>query len=211
MRSALPVLIAVALLAATAVGHGLRTNRWGRAKELAEAGRPLERLPRELGDWSGTDVEISAREMEIADAAGYLCRNYVHRPTGRRAMILIIYGRPGPIGSHTPDVCYRGAGFVLTPQTTRRAVKHQSGTAQFHTTTATKEGPRPEALSVWWSMSRDLALWEAPSVSRVHFAFTPVLYKVYLVRPLDSPRQADSEEHVKLSEQFLAQVFRSLK
>ncbi len=209
-RPLLPFAAAVGLILSAAAVHGLRTDRWGKAQALEVAGGPLTRVPDRLGDWVGTEVELDARQLQMADLAGHLCREYVHGPTRRKVLVLLVYGRPGAVGAHTPDVCYQGAGYQFAAAAAREAFKRGGEAADFWTGSAVKEGPRPEALSIRWCWSTDLLRWGAPSSPRWHYALAPVLYKLYLVRPVP-PGGEEAREFGEDADGLCELLLRALK
>jgi hypothetical protein len=211
MRSMLVVLVSLGLvLGATAV-HGSRTDRWGPNPALEQAGDQLERLPRELGDWVGTDQTLNENQLRIGEIAGYLAREYVHRPTGDRATVLIVYGRVGGIGAHPPDVCYRGAGFEIAEKPTPLALPQVEAGVEFLSLRASKNFPQPEALSVWWAWSGDLRGWTTPVYPRLHYALSPVLYKLYFIRNVPLGSTPETDKGLPAAQKLCLDVLRSLR
>lgn len=209
-RSTLLLAASAALIAGATVVHGLRTDRWGRAAVLDEAAKALKRVPARLDEWQGTDVELDDRQLQVGEIDSYLAREYVHLPSGRRATVLVLCGRPGAIGAHTPDICYQGAGFSMAGATGRRDLKGAAVPAEFATATAAKAGPPPEALSIWWSWSDKLEKWEAPARdARWRFAWSPVLFKMYVVRRI-APGRAEPPEDLEAASALAARLAAAL-
>jgi hypothetical protein len=191
MRRAWLFVVAAAILVATGVAHGLRTERWVPATEITEGARRLENVPLQSGEWAGKPVEIDARQLRIAQVAGHFACRYTHKPTGRDVTVLIVSGRPGAIGAHSPDVCYTGAGFRLSPDQTTAPLKGLSRPAQFSHAFASKGEPQPSHLSIWWAWSADGASWEVPTSPRARFWRSPNLYKIYFIRQVGSSTTPD--------------------
>lgn len=189
MKQMVLLVAAFVALGSTGVLHGLRTDRWGRAGVVVEAARALDGIPERFDGWVSTPVEIDERQLEIAEIAGYVCRRYVHEASGQDVLILMVCGRPGAIGAHSPDVCYEGAGFRMADDPARQLVKGPVP-AEFWLSVATRPEPRLQHLALWWAWSSDGKSWEAPANPRIHFARAPVLFKLYAIRQLTDPTKA---------------------
>src|SRR6516225_943605 len=101
MLSTSRVLIATALLVATGVVHGLWTDRWKPSADLERAVARLDSVPMTIGDWQATSLELPADEVQGAQLGGYLMRRYMNRFTGQQVLVVLMCGRPGPVGVHT--------------------------------------------------------------------------------------------------------------
>ncbi|MGL4551812.1 MAG: exosortase-associated EpsI family protein [Gemmataceae bacterium] len=211
LRSAAAVLVFAGLLVGGTVVHGLRTERWGKAAALGDAARALESVTREFGDWEATDVKLDDRQLQIGEIAGYLCRDYVHRPTGERVLVLVVCGRPGAVGAHSPEVCYRGAGYATSRDAAKEVVKGDGPPAEFHTASATKQGARAEKLAIAWTFSTDRKRWSAPETPRWTFALSPVLYKLYLVRQVAPDGREEAADAAEAVASFRKQMMLALK
>ncbi len=189
MKSLITIVSAIALLALAALGHGLRTDRWGVPADLQAAVAQLQQLPKELGDWTSTDGKLSDAEVAIAQIAGYLIRNYEHKYTQEKISIMILCGRPGPVAVHTPEICYAGAGFVPGPVEIYSMPK---GGSLWHSEFV-KQGAAEEKLRIhWaWSTNGDLIASKSPITD---FGLSKALYKIYVIRQvIGSKRQSDAE------------------
>jgi len=75
---------------------------------------PLGRIPKEIGDWTGTDEPLSPEVERIAGNDDYINRLYVRSISGEAANLYIAYsGRPRTMVGHRPQVCYVNAGWLL--------------------------------------------------------------------------------------------------
>jgi hypothetical protein len=193
VQQVLPILTAALLLIGAGIVHGLRSDRWGRSEVVQEAAARLKRIPTEIRDWTSEEVSIDTRQLQIADLVGHLCRRYTHQPTGISYLVLIVSGRPGAIGAHTPDVCYQGAGYRLKAPTLE-SLKVGATQNTFWQTVAERGEPRLEYLSLWWAWSTDGVRWEASNEPRLAFAKHPSLYKLYVIRSISRPDQASDTE-----------------
>ena len=193
----LPILISAAIILLGGAVRGVWTDRWtvDRAVEMASA--RLDRVPMAMGDWAGRPTEYDARDSSRAGITGGLVRRYVNRRDGAVVTLLIVCGHPGPISVHTPEVCYRGAGYDLLGRRFRRTIAPEGGDApaEFWEIRLTKRGAvAPQDLGILYAWSAD-GDWRAPDRdARLTFAASPFLYKMYVVRELTpalESRQAD--------------------
>jgi len=188
---------AIVLLVSSGFVHGYWTGRWGDPGALEAGGAALERVPESFGDWQGKSLEIDRRQLTQAEIDGYISRRYENQRDGRVVTVLLVCGRPGPISVHTPDVCYRGAGYVpaaspvlvsLDSESSRR--RTEFWTARFDR----QQSPVPESLQILWSWNAGGG-WESPDYPRLRFATARFLYKFYVIRattPADGAADAQA-------------------
>jgi len=182
MLRGLIIAVAVLVVVAVALFEGLRSNRWGESDDSKAAAEKLSRVPREFGEWVGTDSALDAKIVKIAEAAGYVNRSYVNRKNGEQIDVLLLCGPSGPIGAHTPDVCYGGLGYKCLGNPIPRQVTPTSGKATFWTARFEKVADATDhPLRVFWAWGVD-GDWEASKEPRLDFAGRTVLNKLYLVR-----------------------------
>jgi hypothetical protein len=175
---------AVILLVAFGVVEGLWTDRWALSGAVEQATDRLGAVPAGVGDWESKDEELDARQIERSGMSGYLMRQYTHRRTGETIQVLLVCGKPGPTCVHTPDVCYRGAGYVQQGPAKRRDLGGPAplGPAQFWTADFVKQDAVvPERLRIYWGWGTS-AGWQAPDNPRVSFVGQGALYKLYVIR-----------------------------
>jgi hypothetical protein len=183
MFRTVPVLIASVLVAVSGLAHGLWTARWQQSDELATALTRLPHVPRAVGDWRGRDLEVDEALFRQARAEGYWARRY-EKPGGDDAFsVILMCGRAGPMAVHTPDVCYRGAGYELAGPAERLTVDVPGAEpAQLWTARFRKESPTDGGeLRLYWGWTADGA-WEAPDWPRWTFGGRPLLFKLYIIR-----------------------------
>jgi hypothetical protein len=189
MRRSLPLLTSIFLLLAYGLADGYWTDRWALSKELAQVSESLAAIPRDVGDWQGTDDELDPRHIRRGELRGSLLRRYTNRRTGEVLNVLLVCGRPGPIAVHSPEVCLGGAGFQIKGRKTRQEIKASglSGrdafwVAQFHKPNAAV----PEIIEMYWAWHGGSA-WQAVENPRLDFARKRVLYKLYVTRAVLRP------------------------
>ena len=70
-----------------------------------------------IGDWKATTFELPAEERAMAGAVACLPGVHQSRAAGSPSRSCCSAASPGKISTHTPDVCYPGAGYTLnTPR-----------------------------------------------------------------------------------------------
>jgi hypothetical protein len=190
----LPVAAAFGVLVLTGVAHGLRSDRWGVAAEVREAAARLDRIPPTVGDWEGKPLDLDENALRIAQLVGHRAATFTHHVTAEKVSLIVLCGRPGPIGSHTPDICYQGMGLHMEGEPERRKVEAPGGlSAEFWTARFVGTGPVPEALRIWWAWGT-LGDWGASASPRLTLARNPALYKIYVVSPSRNPGGDLSED-----------------
>ena len=191
------VAAAVALLVSSGLVHGYWVGRWSDSEEIDAAVARLGRIPEVIDSWHGTSLEIDRRQLEVGEIDGYTSRRYEDRRSGQAVTVLLVCGRPGPISVHTPDICYRGLGFVPADAPAPSAFGRGPGRPAAAFFSATFERPQattPQALRILWSWNAE-GRWEAPDLRRLRFASYPYLYKLYVIReatPLDGSDDDDT-------------------
>jgi hypothetical protein len=157
-------------------------NRWDAPRAAADATTiqaRLDAVPLRLGDWGGTPTAVDPGHLRVAEAKAHLSRTY--RNGGTAVTVLVLYGEPGPLGAHTPDVCYRSAGFRQAGRETRRAVP--GADAELWTARFDGPGVPASALQVSWGWTAGTE-WVAADNPRVAFAGHAGIFKLYLARSI---------------------------
>jgi hypothetical protein len=173
---------AVVILIAAGLVHGAWTNRWGPSPELAALATRFDCVPMKIGDWSGTPFELPPNERAMAGAVACLARRYSNQGRGQTVTVLLLGGLPGDISTHTPAVCYPGAGYTLSdPSAFKRKAGEGDRQAEFQTAVATRGGTRPSILRIFWSWNASKG-WSTPDDARWQFAAEPALSKLYVIR-----------------------------
>lgn len=100
------------------VGTGL-TYRWftrvtgASSPEPVMLEHPLATLPLRLGDWSGVDVPIDGRILDVAGTDDYVNRRYVEDGSNESVNFYLGYcSRPAKMLGHRPRVCYPANGWA---------------------------------------------------------------------------------------------------
>ncbi|MFC1782471.1 exosortase C-terminal domain/associated protein EpsI [Planctomycetota bacterium] len=85
---------------------------------------PLGDFPRQIGDWSGEDLDIplvTVEYMERYFADDYFSRRYVNKKTNTWVDVYVVYCSTTPAGmnGHRPQYCYTGHGWILDEDDTK--------------------------------------------------------------------------------------------
>lgn len=178
----LRIITAAVLIVGAGLVHGAWINRWGPSPEMAQLAARFESVPMTIGDWTASPFELGARERKMAGAEACLARVYTNHARGTSVSVLLLGGLPGDIATHTPDVCYRGAGYDLSPPTSFDHPPRPGGPrAGFRTALAARGGADPSVLRIFWAWHAATG-WTAPEDARWQFASEPTLCKLYVIR-----------------------------
>src|SRR5580765_3646194 len=109
----LPLFVAFAVVLVSGLAHGVWTQRWQPARELEEACTRLYAVPLKAGPWQGNNLEGDPDAFRQARAAGYWTRRYSKDAADAPITVILMCGRAGHMAVHTPDICYRGAGYEM--------------------------------------------------------------------------------------------------
>jgi hypothetical protein len=175
---------AVTALLFSGVLHGLWTDRWAAAEDLEADLARLQAVPAALGDWVGGDARPQMRPG--GEALVSLSRRYVNRRTGDAVTILLACGRPGPVSTHTPDVCYAASGYeVETPA----HFSTPTAPGEFFTARLNKKKSAEQTwLRIFWSWNAGDG-WQAADNPRLAYSARGRLYKLYLIHELARPNE----------------------
>jgi hypothetical protein len=202
MTNIIRIALAMVLIVGAGLVHGSWTSRWRPAPALQEQAKKLESLPMVLGDWTAISRELPARELAMTGAAGYINRLYTNSSKGLSISVLLLSGLPGDISTHTPEVCYPGAGYYLaTPDAFALTYGSPEQKAELRTAVAIRGGANPSVLRIFWVWKGSKG-WSAPEQPRWTFASESVLSKLYIVRQTEGvaidPKNDPSNEFIKV-------------
>ena len=201
----IPLLIGIPLIGLSTYIQGSWTDRWSDVSNqgMQQTASRYAAIPLKIGtDWIGEDTPYSKKELEAAGAHAHLSRVYRNRKTGERISVFMICGFARDVAVHTPDFCYRGAGFEVESRPETFEIE-SSGTMEqpltFWTSTFLKERPASAIHQriLWgWTSGEP---WNAPDYPRWKYPGNSPLNKVYLIHdiPPGIERQPDtlSQEH----------------
>ncbi|CAN5631992.1 hypothetical protein BH11PLA2_BH11PLA2_13340 [soil metagenome] len=242
--------------------HGFRTYRWDHKPSLDEYVNRLQSVPTSFGDWTseinrGAD-EVVRNGIEVVNnpvtgrpelryidnlkthgIEDYILRIYRNKRSTETYSVLVVCGRPGPIASHTPDVCYRGSGYTQNGDQSRGDVTvTEEGAAnrgQRYPLNFLKFRPpitrlESRELQIRWAWLPPSGKLSTPGSPRIEFASQPALYKVYVIHepptmlsptqqpassrtdsPLPSPTTFTAQDPSKFLLDFLPRLEAALK
>lgn len=173
---------ATTLIVGAGLIHGAWINRWGVSPALSALAARFRSVPMDIGDWSGTAFELDSKEKRMAGAEACLTRIYTQAGSGVSVAVMLLGGLPGKIAMHTPDVCYSLNGYTASAPVPYDCRPSPHGPlARFRTILATRDGPEPSALRIFWSWNASKE-WSAPEDARWQFGSKPTLCKLYVIR-----------------------------
>jgi hypothetical protein len=191
----LPLIAALVVLLVSGLVHGFWTQRWHSAEALTGAVVRVHAVPLHAGNWKGVNLDVDPELYEQARAVGYWMRRYTNGATGDSISVILMCGRAGHMAVHTPDICYRGAGYEMVGEPARYRLPG-SAACEFWAASFRLPGLAGVAdLEIYWTWGADNS-WKAPSSPRLAFGGQPYLFKLYVVReapgnPLQDPVTAD--------------------
>lgn len=179
MNRPMAIALGLATLIAGGVLHGVYADRWGKSSALEDAAARIGGVPRSFADWTSDDQPSDAAEFAQAGAEAYWTR--VYRKAGKEFLVILMVGRSGRMAVHTPEVCYRGAGYDLASPPMYHPVRTVRGQELGAVWTANflKPGSSTGDLQLSWAWS-DGGPWSAPNAPRWTFRGEPALYKLYV-------------------------------
>ena len=81
---------------------------------IALSPEALERLPLQIGDWTGRQVPLDDAVVRATDTDAHINRSYSRRNSLESLGLYIAYGvKARDLAPHRPEVCYTGAGWTL--------------------------------------------------------------------------------------------------
>jgi hypothetical protein len=173
---------ATTLIIGTGLIHGEWISRWGVSPALSALAARFQSVPMVIGDWTGKAFELDPEEKRMAGAEACLTRIYTQAGSRASISVMLLGGLPGKIATHTPDVCYSVNGYIAsTPVPYEYRPGPDGPLARFRTVLATREGPKPSALRIFWSWNASEG-WSAPDDARWRFGSKPTLCKLYVIR-----------------------------
>ncbi|MBX9788395.1 MAG: EpsI family protein [Pirellulales bacterium] len=212
MLRVLPVVLAGVLMVGAGVYQGFMSDRWGRhdSAAVARAVEALKRVPTTIGEWEGTDIAPSAentKQLQIAKVAGVVQRDYKHRKTGVVVSIYLATGRSQNICVHTPDKCYKAAGFKQEETAPHTLVYGDKKEATFNVGKFRRDNEDGILfLRIFWGWNGG-DKWIAPTGRKYALNWYPALFKLYAIRQISNQDQNLAEDPINdFLRQFLPVV-----
>ncbi len=178
-----------AAMLGTGLVHGFWTDRWSPSVETRVAADRLPTLPLTIGDWKGEEIESQPGQAG-PHVAGCLQRRYTNAHRNVTVVVALVCGRPGPVATHTPEVCYGASGYLVGE---KHPVQIADGDRPgvFWTSDAVRSRVTEETkVRIYWAWN-DGNGWKASRDARVEFPRHrhPVLHKLYVLRDIGGLRE----------------------
>jgi len=156
---------------------GAMKSPLGQSAAAADVQARLDAVPLALGaagEWVGVAHAVPPKHLRVAEAQAHLSRTYTHQSSRAAVAVMLLYGEPGPLGAHTQETCYVGAGYrQLAAATVRDLAGAEFWSARFEAASGAT------ALGVNWSWGTG-ATWKASENPRFDFAAHSRIYKLYV-------------------------------
>ena len=207
LRAAL-IIVALAVLVVAGVVEGYLSNRWGPSDELRTMSARVGRVPRVIGPWTGVEMRMEQKILDRAEATAAMSRAYQHEKSKAIVSVLLLCGPTGPIGAHTPDICYGGLGYKMMGSETRKTVSLSDNSTPAYWS-ARFEKPSDPGLEVCWAWGVD-GDWVASTSPRSEFMGRKGLFKLYATRGL-TPGEREGRPAPDLIREFLTDFLPEVK
>jgi hypothetical protein len=185
LRTAVPLLLGVAITCASGFMHG-RMNRRQDTEASIRAAQLLQEIPHDFGEWElAASPPLSSGVVAMLDCEGSIQRVYSHKSTGQSVTVAVLLGPPETIWAHLPDSCYP----FNTPYTVsepRQAVpfrRHGSPDETFWALTFRSGDVHGNLLRCYYAWS-DGRAWCNPAEPRFQFGGRSYLYKLQVAAHL---------------------------
>lgn len=203
----------LAAVAALLAGGAAYRNVAGANPELDEACARVAQVPYDIGDWKGAPLDAEERTFQSAGAQRYWMRSYASARLKTSLLVILMGGRAGKMAVHTPEICYRGAGYEMADRPAPADFQSELGEplGRFWTAKFSKKAGVTTELKLYWGWNAD-GLWQAPDSPRWRFRGQPFLYKLYVSHDLTGLSGASAGPGVvqDFARQFLPEARRAL-
>lgn len=224
------ILIAALALLGGGFLHGFASERWRTTQELEAALERVDLVPLDIGDWQGINLGgngVSAapglagvaafhraalnmkddpESFAQAGAQSHWIRSYTHQRTGQAFLVILMCGRAGRMSVHTPEVCYRGAGYEVAADPSRQEIRspQDDPLGAFWTARFLKQQGVTTDLRLFWAWAGTNQSWQAPDNPRWTFRGQPYLYKLYVSHDIpERVGSAPDQPALEFLQQFL--------
>lgn len=212
LKLIIPAALAIVILLGAMVKHRAMTGTGeGDERLIAFTTAVQNSIPKTIGEWTSEDRPLTEAEFKATNCTAYVSREYTNTRTGRIVSVYLVTGTQRHIVIHTPDKCYRGAGFTMVGGMKRHLsqIPPNDNSAEFTTSIFTRpDVDGPAQLRIFWTYSYD-GKWEAPSNPKVHFAWKSALCKVYFIanEPTESIQDFSDETIEDTAQMEFAKLF----
>lgn len=181
--------VLVAVLAVTVIEAQISDRFTASSVSAADFVDRFEEVPHVVGEWQGIDNPVDEQVKQTAGAVGHVSRTYTHRATHEKVDLWLIVGHARDTLRHTPNICYRSAGFRQVGTINKHTIDAPGEeSAHFFTAQFLKEDNHARAqMRVFWAWNANLPdeqQWEAPDNRRIYYGNNRALYKIYFTSPV---------------------------
>ena len=201
--------VAGLIIVSSAYVHGVYTDRWGRltSEKLKHYTARLDDVPTKFGDWTSVPQEVDPAEFKASGCDGSFSRNFTNSVTDDVISVFLVSGRGYHATIHTPDQCYKAAGFVMggTPQPHTFQTPGLADKNEVVHTVFRRDTPRgTEHLRILWTYSVDGA-WKSPklALAKQTLGTEEAIYKMYVIRAIQSAPEIDEDPAMEFLDEFL--------
>jgi hypothetical protein len=205
------IVIALCILTVSGLVHGMWAERWAPSLPLKKAAERVDLVPMEVGDWKAQAIEADRDAFFQAGAQKYWTRTYVHARKKTAMLVILMCGRAGRMSVHTPEVCYKGAGYDMASKKENVDLKSEFGDelGTFWSARFAKHTGVASDLRLYWAWNAN-GTWQAPSNPRWEFRGEPFLYKMYLSYDAPGLSTPSSEAVQDFLGQFVPELNKTL-
>ena len=211
MKRLATIVVALVILVVSGLVHGYWSERWAPSSALRAAAARVDKVPMEIGDWKAQTIDGDAGAFYQAGAQAYWTGSYVNTRNKTTMLVILMCGRAGRMAVHTPEVCYRGAGYEMqrVPDTLAATSATGEKLGTFWTARFSKAAGVASDLRLYWSWNVQGA-WQASAQPRWDFGGEPFLYKLYLSHDAPGPASAATTTALGFMRQFLPELDKTL-
>ena len=185
---AIPLTVVLVIVAIGTWKQGVYTDRFTwieqDTEQLDNFTKRLEHVPLEFGDWVGEVKAYNEDQFIRSKCNGCFSSMYENKRTGDAVTVYLVSGTARNATIHTPDWCYRGAGYEMKAKPNSYRISSDDISSEFVTTTFNRETAfEQQHLRIFWTFSEN-GTWEGPVRAKIHFAGKSALFKMYLISPI---------------------------
>ncbi len=199
----IPIAAAILIGIVGTVAHGIYTERWlpFETDQLKKFTTRIPKVPLKIGNWSGVEDPVNETEFEQTHCTTCIQRTYTNKELDSGVSLYLVSGTASNICRHSPDWCYRNAGFVQRGALTTYSVPVEGIDEPVEFCTAlfekTKENTGGSNLRIFWTYAHD-GRWRGPTWAKVSFAGRPALYKIYVIIPVTAEKNAVGDTDIDI-------------
>lgn len=210
MKANLPIAAGLLLIGVTTLIQGGWSERWSEHEEIKLLAERVDKIPLQVGEWQGENIEADATILKAAGAINSISRNY-RNAQGESVAVFLLCGQPMQIFPHTPDRCYPAQGFESLGAPEVQKFETPEGPVEYSIASfmrASEAGP--QTVRVYWSYG-NRGKWECPKNIKWAYGGSWAIYKIYVTIPItEQDPSGDRSAAVDFIRAFTAELDRSL-